>query len=54
MLEDPEYAARFDEKLKDLETVGIRMLDNLIVTRDVNGALDMDMIREVIEFHHLK
>lgn len=54
MLEDPAYAARFEEKLKDLETVGIRLLDNLIVTRDVNGALDLNMIREVIEFHHLK
>ena len=48
MLEDPGYRARFEEKLRQYKRNGIEENDLLIVTRDRDGALDLDHVRRLI------
>lgn len=53
LLDDPDYARRFREKLRMYEQAGIRLQENLIVTKDQNGAFDAEEVRRTIQFYRL-
>lgn len=54
MLDNPEYKRKFEEKLEFYARHQIRLQENLIVTRDTNGAFSADEVRRTIEFYRLK
>ena len=54
MLEDPEYQRRHEDKIAIYARHGIHLQDQLIVTRDRNGALDMDEVVRTIDYYRLR
>ena len=53
MLEKPDYASDWERKKKLYERHGITEETNLIITRDVAGAIDAQSIKELIEDYFL-
>ena len=54
MMDEPEYRRRHDDKMDFYERNGIRLQENLIVTKDHDGAISMDEIRRTIDFYRLQ
>lgn len=54
MMDDPEYRRRHEEKKAFYERNGIRLQENLIVTKDHDGSISMDEIRRTIDFYRLR
>lgn len=54
MMEDPEYRRRHYDKMDFYERNGIRLQENLIVTKDHDGSISMDEIRRTIDFYRLR
>ncbi len=54
MMDDPEYRRRHDDKMDFYERNGIRLQENLIVTKDHDGSISMDEIRRTIDFYRLR
>lgn len=53
MLENPEYKRKHEEKLAFYRRHGIRLQENLIVTRDRNGTFSANEVRRTIEYYEL-
>ena len=54
MMDDPQYEKKFRNKLRAYELVNIRLQENLIVTRDENGAFSAEEVRRTIEYYKLE
>ena len=54
MLEEPEYQRRHEDKVAFYARHGIHLQEQLIVTRDRNGGIDMDEVARTIEFYRLR
>ena len=53
LLDDPEYAQRFEQKLAMYRKAGYTQAVNLIVTSDNNGAIDTAEVRRMMEVYRL-
>lgn len=53
LLDNPEYASRFEEKLKLYEKAGYVRTKNLIITQEDNGAFSAEEVRRMIELYHI-
>lgn len=53
LLEQPDYARNFENKLRLYQQAGFRQPLNLIVTRDENGAFSAEEVRRMIEIYKL-
>ena len=51
MMDDPRYAANFRAKLSSYEKAGYYLNDRLIVTRDENGTVNLDIVRRFIQLY---
>ena len=54
MMDEPEYRRRHDDKMDFYERNGIRLQENLIVTKDHDGTISMDEIRRTVDFYRLQ
>lgn len=53
LLDDPGYAQKFQAKLRLYERHGYTHSENLIITRDKNGAFDLNEARRQLEIYEL-
>lgn len=53
LLDNREYAERFEEKLKLYEKAGYVRAKNLIITQDENGVFSAEKARRMIELYHI-
>lgn len=49
MMDDPVYANRHKRKMNDFERIGIVPWKNLIITYDMNGVINVPLIKSIIE-----
>ena len=49
MMDVPGYADRHERKMKIFESVGIVPWKNLIITYDIDGVINIPLIKSIIE-----
>jgi hypothetical protein len=47
MMDDPKYRKRNTERISDYEKVGIVPWDNLIITYDRDGSIDLSLAEAI-------